>query len=282
LFHYLGYLIALKGNQIIDNLISKSKSLSKSQFCKYLESEIGNLVVINKKRRDSNGNQYDLNLEDLNYENEDQQSNDRKEIQQILLLHNVNTSLKSEKEKARFPFNLYKQTKRNEKWSLEHIHAQNSEYIIKKENQQTWINDHIQSLQRLDNINFEPLLKRLNELKGNYEFEQGVFDLMVNDLYSAINEFSDSDEGNIHSISNLCLVDAKTNSRLNNSVFDVKREIIKEREVKGCYIPICTRNVFMKAYTKFPVNNAYWTDKDRKEYLENIRMTYDYFINSIK
>lgn len=39
-------------------------------------------------------------LENLNYDNEDQQSNDRKEIHSILLLHNVCMHhLKSDKEK---------------------------------------------------------------------------------------------------------------------------------------------------------------------------------------
>src|SRR5690606_28784307 len=141
------------------------------QFKKHLESEIGKLVLVNKKRKDSNGNEYDVELENLNYENEDQQSNDRNEIHKILLSHNVYASLKSDKEKARFPFNLYKQTKRNEKWSLEHIHAQNSEYIIRKENQQTWLKDHIQSLKRMDNYEFESLLNRMNELLEANEIE---------------------------------------------------------------------------------------------------------------
>jgi hypothetical protein len=49
----------------------------------------------------------------------------------------------------------------------------------------------------------------------------------------------------------------------------------------GHYIPICTRNVFLKAYTEYPVNNAYWTAEDRKGYLQNIKKVYNYFINAI-
>ena len=131
-----------------------------------------------------------------------------------MLLHNVYASLKSDKEKARFPFNLYKQTKRNEKWSLEHIHAQNSEYIIKKENQQTWLKDHIRSLQRLDNKEFENLIERMNELHQADEIGKEDFETIVTDVYAAINEHSDSDEQSKHAISNLCLVDAITNSKI--------------------------------------------------------------------
>lgn len=282
LYHYIGYLIAVKGNQIIDSLIIQSKTLAKKQFIGFLEKEIGKIILVNKKRKDTDGNEYQVKLENLNYENEDQKTNDISEIHKILLVHNVQASLKSDKEKARFPFNLYKQTKRNEKWSLEHIHAQNSESIIKKENQVTWLNDHIQSLSNQINSAFDKLISRMKALKQMQEIEQELFENLVIDVYSAIKEATDFDESRLHNISNLCLVDANTNSKLNNSVFDVKREKIKERELAGHYIPVCTRNVFLKAYTSYPVNNAYWTDADREGYLANIRETYNYFVNSIK
>lgn len=282
LYHCIGYLIAVKGNQIIDSLIIQSKTLAKKQFIGFLEKEIGKIILVNKKRKDTDGNEYQVKLENLNYENEDQKTNDIPEIHKILLVHNVQASLKSDKEKARFPFNLYKQTKRNEKWSLEHIHAQNSESIIKKENQVTWLNDHIQSLSNQNNSAFDKLISRMKALKQMQEIEQELFENLVIDVYSAIKKATDFDESRLHNISNLCLVDANTNSKLNNSVFDVKREKIKERELAGHYIPVCTRNVFLKAYTSYPVNNAYWTDADREGYLSNIRETYNYFVNSIK
>jgi hypothetical protein len=282
LYHYIGYLITLKGNHIIDSLIIKSKTLPKKQFIGFLEKEIGRIILVNKERKDTDGNEYRVTLEKLNYENEDQKTNDRPEILKILLLHNLYASLKSDKEQARFPFNLYKKTKRIEKWSLEHIHAQNSRTINKKENQLTWLHDHIQSLRNQNNPVFEKTIKRMNALKKLNEIEQEAFDNIVADVYSAIKQASNIDESKTHSISNLCLVDANTNSKLNNSVFDVKREKIKERELNGHYIPICTRNVFMKAYTSFPISNAYWTDSDRDGYLDSIKHTYDYFVNSLK
>jgi hypothetical protein len=125
------------------------------------------------------------------------------------------------------------------------------------------------------------MIDRMEALRNADEIDKEAFETLVNIIYAATKELSDADEKNIHSISNLCLVDANTNSQLNNSVFDVKREIIKERELEGHYIPICTRNVFMKSYTKYPINNAYWTADDRKGYLESIKQTYDYFMDSI-
>jgi hypothetical protein len=285
LFHYIGLLITLhRGNQIIDTLILKSKELTKEQFQKYLESEIGEQMLIKKTRKNSDGTYQEVGLDDLIYKSgEDQQNNDDKNvIHCILLLHNVYATLKSDKEIARFPFNLYKQTKENEKWSLEHIHAQNSEDITKKENQKTWLKDHIQSLSNKPEKNeFADLIERMQELCNADEIEKEKFESIVNEVYTTINRLSDANKEHIHSISNLCLVDSYTNSQLNNSVFDVKREIIKNRELQGCYIPICTRNVFMKAYTSYPLNNAYWTAEDREGYLESIRSAYSHFTNSI-
>lgn len=282
LFHYIGFLIATRGSQLIDPLIQKCNELTKRDFQKFLENEIGRHIHVNKKRRDSNGIEYLVTLDKLNYENEDQQTNDRSEIHQILLLCNVFTTLKSEKEKARFPFNLYKHTKRNEKWSLEHIHAQNSEYITKKENQLTWLSDHIKSLSNQENAEFDELIERMKKLRDAQLIVAEDFEKIFDDVYSIVNKHSDLSDQNMHSLSNMCLVDFRTNSQLNNSVFDVKREIIKRRELQGFYIPVCTRSVFLKAYTEYPFNNAYWTSQDRVAYLESMKHIYDYFTSAIK
>lgn len=280
LYHYIGFLIAVRGNNIIDDVIAKSRKLGKKQLIKKLEEEIGKVVLINKKRKMQDGSEVEVNLENLNYENEDQSSHDRKEIHQILFLHNVNASLKSDKEKARFPFNLYKTTKRNKEWSLEHIHARNSNSITNLEGQKAWIEDHIRSLKRMVTLEVD-LLIRMEGLIAAPKIEKQEFDELVIDVYRAIDQFEGSQESKKHRLDNLCLLDSATNSMLNNSVFDVKREKIKRREMEGAYVPICTRNVFMKAYTEYPANNFYWTNEDRVGYLKNIRVTYDYFIDAI-
>ena len=97
-----------------------------------------------------------------------------------------------------------------------------------------------------------------------------------------MDEHSDDDhDENVHLIKNLCLLDKSTNSQLNNSVFDVKREKIKKRELTGFYIPVCTKNVFLKAYTAYPTTNAYWTKMDRNDYFNDIENTYKYFVNKL-
>jgi hypothetical protein len=278
LYHYIGYLIELKGSAIIDNLIKESKERTKKSFVTYLEGEIKELIKINTKHKDASGNSIAVNLKDLCYENEDQKSNDKPLIIKILFLHNVIATLKSEKEKAKFPFNLYKKTKKNEKWSLEHIHAQNSENITKLDQQKSWLQDHITSLTNTNNTQFDSIIKKMNAALINNNLDKEEFNKIVSEVYSLINKMAGITEKNTHQIDNLCLIDKNTNSQLNNSVFDVKREKIKKREVKGYYIPISSRNVFLKAYTDYPQNNAYWRLEDRNGYLKSLEEMYDYFV----
>ena len=282
LYHYIGYLIESKGSTIIDTLIKESKERTKKSFVSYLEGEIKGVIKINSKHKDASGNSIDVNLKDLCYENEDQKSNDKPLIIKILFLHNVIATLKSEKEKAKFPFNLYKKTKKNEKWSLEHIHAQNSENITKPEQQKSWLQDHIKSLTNTNDAQFNSIIKKMNVALIDDNLDKEEFNKIVSAVYSLINKIAGITEKNTHQIDNLCLIDKNTNSQLNNSVFDVKREKIKKREVKGFYVPISSRNVFLKAYTDYPQNNAYWRQEDRTGYLKSLEETYDYFVNAAK
>ena len=68
----------------------------------------------------------------------------------------------------------------------------------------------------------------------------------------------------MHSIANLALLDGGDNSALSNSVFAVKRREILGGTTQGSYIPVCTRNVFLKYYT--PAGDQqihFWSAEDR-------------------
>jgi len=262
LYHYIGLLIVLKGNKIIDSIIQKSKQISKSKFKEYLKQEIAKMVKTKKS------------LNELVYEDEKGKKADYKEIINILLLHNVFTTLNSEKEKPRFPFELYKE----QEWSLEHIFARNSQSLTDTEKQKEWLSDHIKSLSS-SNIegSYNELITKMEAMKKQDEIDNEAFEKIEAEVYEAIEKcFEFGKDENDHLIKNLCLLDKATNSQLNNSVFDVKREKIKKRELAGYYIPICTKNVFLKAYTTYPATNAYWTKTDRNDYFKDIEKTYKF------
>jgi uncharacterized protein with ParB-like and HNH nuclease domain len=267
LYHYIGLLIALKGNNIIDPLIKMSKQISKSKFKEYLEQEIATIIK-NKK-----------SIDRLVYEDEDGRKTDYQDIVKILLLHNVYTTLKSKKEKPRFPFELYKE----QKWSLEHIYARNSQSLIDIVKQKEWLSDHIQSLSNsnTDGLHNE-LITKMKKMESQDKIASTDFERIEEEVYEATEKcFEFESDENVHLIKNLCLLDKATNSQLNNSVFDVKREKIKKRELEGYYIPVCTKNVFLKAYSEYPATNTYWTKQDRKDYFKDIEDTYNFFIKKL-
>lgn len=51
-------------------------------------------------------------------------------------------------------------------------------------------------------------------------------------------------------------------------MFEVKRREIIARDRAGAYIPVCTRNVFLKYYTDpLGQQNHFWGAADRESYL---------------
>jgi hypothetical protein len=274
LYHYIGYLIEKNTASEIDHLIAESKKRTKSKFKTYLEERIAKTIKL-KYRKDTNNQLVLVPFEELCYESTD--GDDKAEIQTLLFLHNVIATLNSDKELARFPFDHYKKVKLDKNWSLEHIHPRNIQDISAK-NQKRWLEDHIISLKNLDALKYAPEIQKMTTLKNREEIEPDAFNQLFERIYKIYQVHTDLTENAIHQIGNLCLVDAELNSHLNNSVFDVKREKIKQQEVKGKYIPICSRNAFLKAYTEFPKTNSFWVDADKKAYINNMVGTLNTFL----
>ena len=51
-----------------------------------------------------------------------------------------------------------------------------------------------------------------------------------------------------------------------------------EKDKAGEFIPVCTRNVFLKYYSEDASQIHYWSQKDREDYLRSIRDTLDEFL----
>jgi len=219
-------------------------------------------------------------LDELVYKDKYGRVADSQEIKNILLLHNVHTTLKSDNEKPFFSFELYKE----QDWSLEHIYAQNSQSLTDTAKQKEWLSDHIKSLCSLPNNNSNiELITRMETMKEQDEIDNNDFDNIEKEVFELTEKcYEFENDENIHLLKNLCLLDKATNSQLSNSVFDVKREKIKKRELDGYYIPICTKYLFLKAYTAFPATNAYWTKAGRNDYFNDIENAYKFFKDKLR
>ena len=84
----------------------------------------------------------------------------------------------------------------------------------------------------------------------------------------------------VNSIDNLVLLDSSTNRSYKNSVFPIKRKKIIQREKTGTFVPICTKNVFMKFYSTDVEQMSFWGEKDREQYLTDIEETISSLKNS--
>ena len=90
----------------------------------------------------------------------------------------------------------------------------------------------------------------------------------------------DGDQFVHNGIDNLTLLDYTTNRQYKDAPFELKRKTIIERERQGQFIPLCTKNVFLKFYSNDPKNVTMWGEQDRKDYLEEIARVLTGFLSN--
>lgn len=253
LYHKIGYLIAseYKGATLGD-IFKLSKGKTKTQFKDELDALIRESVKI------------DGNYADLEYT----KAQDRERITRLLLLFNVESVYKIDGKTQRFPFHQYKSfTSGKVVWSLEHIHAQNSEGLKTQEQWKLWLEKHMASVSAITKDKSE-LLKEMQDALDNPKLIRDEFNKISQKVYDVLSAKGDV---SIHSIANLALLNTADNAALNNATFDVKRNEIIRMDKAGQYIPFCTKMVFLKYYTPSEKNQLhFWGIEDRIAYVENI------------
>lgn len=126
--------------------------------------------------------------------------------------------------RERFPFDKFKE---GSGWSLEHIHAQNSEGLGNEKQWHTWIDKQKEALYSLPESSERNLLiKEATEAVSLEAMGRPLFEslfIRITEMLSARLE-DDDEDANMHSIRNLALLQANDNAALNNSVFEAKRK----------------------------------------------------------
>lgn len=242
LFHKIGYLIAR--GQCFDDLVALSNDCTKHEFDARLDARIRGSLNLSPS-----------DVAELRY-------GDWK-AEAVLLLMNVETVRRRKLSFERFSFKEHAARK----WSIEHIHAQNAEPLNRVAQWEEWLRLHrdaLVGLPAIDDTQRADLTRRIN----------GALDDISADAFKSLEQevssvFSQAGEGgDIDAISNLALLSSGDNSALSNSVFEVKRRSILERDREGSYIPVCTRNVFLKYYTDAEGQQVhFWGERDRDGYL---------------
>jgi hypothetical protein len=103
------------------------------------------------------------------------------------------------------------------------------------------------------------------------EASDALFDSLYDKVLKAFHE-TENDETD-HGIANLALLDQATNRSYKNAVFAIKRQRLLALDQAGIFVPICTRNVFLKCYSMQVDNVMFWSTDDREGYLKAIVKT---------
>ena len=272
-YHQIGYLSYIKEDTILTELLQQSGLLTKTGFRELIVDKIVDTMPVASK------------IPQLNYENRD----DCQQIQRILLLHNIESTRQAGKE--RFPFDLFKEEERKNGWTLEHIHAQNSQCLDQTQRDQwhSWAKVNKEALQNFIDTEGDGkslLIDRLEEAiakttpgrldpKFRYEDIKRLFEDVLH--YFDHQNTTQGNPATLHQISNLALLSGSTNTSIGNSVFEVKRQFIVKNDAEGSYIPICTKKVFLKYFYdasngELPARQVHhWSFADRKNYLSDIQ-----------
>lgn len=284
-FHLIGYFMASGAASIQDILEwqkdAKGQLLPKDKFRHRLKEKA--LEPITKK---------EIDLENADFF--EKYAKDK--IRSVLLLFNVFSIIKSEDSNLssmKFPFDLFRQKDSNGRimWDVEHIHSQ-TDKDINGADRKVWIEtmlnyftgattyeevrtfiDQPEKFKEIypnessdDERKFCMRLNQFHDKVAEDQLEQ--FTELVSDLRKYFKE-NDS-EFPTHSLGNLTLLDKRTNRSYQNAFFPVKREIILRKAQSGVFIPLCTQNVFLKAYSRTFGNLTSWTEKDCSDYLHTI------------
>ena len=265
-YHKIGYLIA-SGSLTMADLFDEARGKCKSEFNKRLDELIAESITWCTNDKDS--------YWDLDYHK------DYNRICRILLLFNVLSTLGNGSQQ-RFLFNKYN----NEEWSIEHIHAQNSEGLKTVDLQLEWLQLHLPSLKAIhrdepDNELIKTVEQAIDSIRHNGSLVRSDFNDIFRRVVSDMSETTDTDY--INTLPNLALLSCGHNTCLSNSTFDVKRNLIINMDKRGEYIPYCTKMTFLKYYdNSSDVQVHFWGQKDREVYLQAIQNVIAPYYNLIK
>lgn len=275
LYHFIGFLLST-GIVKLEDILNQADR-DKRSFCNWVTSQILEFLD-------------NVDLQKLSY------TDDKNTLTETLLLFNVlSIQQLHANPQNRFPFNLYNEIKKGERWSLEHIHAQRSQDPLKREDViKNWIDDTLTSIEHVDTVvksiktvgddgveqvesvsfDLKDLRIQLQKMKERTDIDTEEFNV----LKEKIIEVFESDSTK-HELDNMALLSCSDNASLNNAIFPVKRDRIIQMEREGKFIPPCTRNVFLKIYSKADSQPYFWSYEDKLNYVNEIKNVFNKFKN---
>ncbi len=292
LYHNIGFLVSCEGKRratatdVVVKLYQNGKDKGIHEVKEIVCGEIFDRLIVKKwKKRKAKNVKRDIEeefeLENLTFDG------DKNYLANVLLLYS-NIFPLLEQGRGKFPFKAYY----SDSWDIEHINPQTKESEIKKmitwgksENNGkadrgedeiysnlNWVRNVELILEYLKKKN-NKLLPELKEEDRNKDFcefsssESGKD--FLEDMEKAWDECQV--ESDVDAVNNFVLLNSKINRGYHNALFNQKRAKIIEYDKNGFFIPMATKNVFLKYYNENPTEFIEWGKEDREGYLNYLK-----------
>lgn len=264
LFHLIGYLVS-QGEAVATLFDLSASSGSKLDFRQRLLERITALTFPQHTLADLTYPLIESELFSLSY------YSDAMRIRRLLLLFNISSLLGNPVSTSRFQFDKYKQ----DNWDIEHIRSVASAMPADKAKQKIWLTQLVSYISDDNTLLAEE--RSANDadtartIKNDAEalLQAGSFDeSLFEKLYLRALRLYDpvTDDETDHSLGNLTLLDSATNRGYQNAVFPIKRATIIALDKKATFVPLCTKNVFLKYYSKQVDKMLFWQAKDSEDH----------------
>lgn len=312
LYHLIALYFMLNSSQnilpCIEEIKFKYENNDRDDFINWLKhKKIGDKISLKGKKLKNSDEP--LTLENIYY------GDYNSEIINILLVYNVTLSMHHKQDQQRFPFYFCKSNKYIN--SLEHIHPQhlhNEEidfltlclwFMDKKEaismtsevKNNAILRQSISNLASVLELTEQEIKQKdlLKDKENKYEANKTSYQKDLIEIDKFFDELAGISEKELHSLSNMALVDKDTNAALGNGLLNKKRnklqKLSKEFEEsngkEGAITFIGTWKVFNKEYSteskdkdklSIAANLNYWTKLDRENYLKEITEIYNEYV----
>lgn len=267
LFHIVGFLI--HEGVSVQQLRNIAEGCSKSQFENALRARVYTYITQQEFPTEDIEStivqQINEVVEGLSY----LKQSEHRRIRAVLLLFNIATLLENPSTEddnglhsIRFQFGSFKAMN----WHIEHIRSVGSDRLDNYSEWTQWLQLTMAFLQTNDK---EKELRKSIEafLKiDKVEVDERRFAGIYKQVVESETFKEDWGEEPDHSIANLALLDQVTNQSYKNAMFAVKRQKLLSIDRAGTFVPLCTRNVFLKCYGEKVDHLMSWSEEDREAY----------------
>ena len=271
-YHYIGFLIYC-GKPILE-IFKLHQDKSKKEFEDSLVAIIRDHIKIKLKVFADGSENITTEAGDLIvYDNKT-----KDKLRQLLLLYNIEYIIQKNKGLDTgyllFPFDLFK----SEKWDIEHVDSYTTNPLTSEEQQIEWLKTVLNDLkdfgieysttEKITSQEKESIEKFLNKDKDGVKFEQII--VIVSKLAGEELLTEEVKKDIKNTIGNLTLLNVDINRGYGNAIFPSKKKEIVKKDAEGRFIPICTKNVFLKNFIGVNNTSVSWREKDMEMYQKNI------------